>query len=65
MEHVIVSKTLKKACNCKGTSSGPRITMKNSSKNPEGYVVDLEEHAMVCDVCDTPWVIEKTAKKIV
>lgn len=56
-------KPLKKQCDCKGTSSGPRFIMPRFRQQFEhvntnevvritgitGFV------AMACDVCDTPW----------
>ena len=48
---------LKKQCDCKGTSSGPRYV--NQTEEREGKIVWVTKyHRMVCDVCDKPWLRE-------
>ena len=49
----------KKACACKGKSSGPRIWFKlgawHKSENRLSSTLDGGFAQMVCDVCETPW----------
>jgi len=52
---------LRKACECVGPSSGPRIVGK-PSKTPEGSLnrVTMRIASVACDLCDAPWKADKT-----
>jgi hypothetical protein len=53
--------TLTKQCHCRGTSSGPRTGWQSIHDMQEGITtVTVTLHAMVCDVCDKPWMNEPT-----
>lgn len=44
---------LKKACQCKGSSSGPRLMFKEHKREEEIAVFTYAK--MACDVCNKPW----------
>ncbi len=50
---------LRKACGCSGTSSGPRVVLKDVTAggrlDPEAYTTKIIMAPMVCDVCNSPW----------
>jgi hypothetical protein len=47
---------MRKKCQCKGTSSGPRYIVKAVPvEGGHACTVDYVYHA--CDVCDEPWIV--------
>ena len=46
---------LSKQCNCRGTSSGPRIVTSRQVEKNGAYTMTVSFVEMACDVCDTPW----------
>lgn len=52
---------LKKACGCPGSSSGPRIVVKDVTPggrlDPQKYRTKITLAPMVCDVCNSPWLV--------
>lgn len=54
---------LTKACGCCGTSSGPRVVVKDITPggklDPRRYRTKVILAPMVCDVCNSPWEVSK------
>jgi hypothetical protein len=46
---------LTKQCDCKSTSSGPRVVMSNSVEQNGAYTQTVSFVEMACDKCDAPW----------
>lgn len=49
---------LRKACECKSTSTGPRMIVKETKEL--SHIIFTAIYArIVCDRCNTPWIVEE------
>ena len=50
--------TLRKACSCNSSASGPRMVSAQVPQPDGSLSVRLMQFRLVCDACDTPWSID-------